>query len=90
MTFDGEHLHIANDSNSGDYFRTIVLPTSNGVAPVIHSYTVAGLLNPTGMAFDSPLGTRLLKLGGNDIDKIYLGSTEVDAVYWGTHEVWRG
>ena len=88
MTFDGTHIHVVDEDDR--IVRTILPPSSNGEAPIINTYTVPGVSFPSALAFDSPIGTRLLKSGANDIDKIYLGSSEVDAVYWGTHEVWKG
>ena len=50
MTFDGTHIHIAD--NGDDNVRMILPPSADGQAPIVYTYTVSGLGNPGGMAFD--------------------------------------
>ena len=46
----GTHIHIADITD--DNVRMILPPTSGGQASIVRTYTVSGLNNPTGMAFD--------------------------------------
>ena len=39
MTFDGTHIHIADDGDNN--VRMILPPSSNGEAPIVWTYTVA-------------------------------------------------
>ena len=44
------YIHIADFSD--DNVRMILPPTSSGQASTVRTYTVSGLANPLGMAFD--------------------------------------
>ena len=44
------YIHIAD--NVDDNVRMILPPSADGVAPIVYTYTVSGLGDPRGMAFD--------------------------------------
>ena len=50
MTFDGTHIHIAD--NADDNVRMILPPSADGEASTVYTYTVSGLGDPHGIAFD--------------------------------------
>ena len=52
-------LQISNDDN----VRMILPPTADGQAPTVFTYTVSGLNNPQGMAFD---GTHIHLVDNHD------------------------
>ena len=61
MAFDGTHIHIADLDDRN--VRMILPPSSDGQAPIVHTYTVSGVDNPLGMAFD---GTHIHIVDGTD------------------------
>ena len=44
------HIHLSDFID--DNVRMILVPSSNGQAPIVYTYTVAGLGNPQGVTFD--------------------------------------
>ena len=55
------YIHIVDSLD--DNVRMILLPSSGGQAPIVYTYTVSGLNNPTGMTFD---GTHIHIIDRND------------------------
>ena len=56
MTFDGTHIHITDRID--DNVRMILPPSADGQAPTVWTYTVSGLNESRGIAFDGAIQTK--------------------------------